>query len=57
VSQAVRTKPPSTDGFDRRLIAPLIAGAVLNPINSTIVSVALCRSGWPSANLRRRPRG
>jgi len=33
------------DGFDRSLIAPLIAGAVLNPINSTIVSVALVPIG------------
>lgn len=33
------------DGFDRKLIAPLIAGAALNPINSTIVSVALVPIG------------
>lgn len=33
------------DGFDRRLIAPLIAGAVLNPINTTIISVALVPIG------------
>lgn len=33
------------DAFDRRLIAPLIAGAVLNPINSTIISVALVPIG------------
>ena len=36
---------PDDDAFDRRLIAPLIAGAVLNPINSTIVSVALVPIG------------
>jgi nicotinamidase-related amidase/predicted MFS family arabinose efflux permease len=33
------------DGFDPKLIAPLISGAVLNPINSTIVSVALVPIG------------
>ncbi len=32
-------------GFDRRLITPLVAGAVLNPINSTILSVALVPIG------------
>lgn len=35
----------SGDGFNRRLIAPLVSGAVLNPINSTIVSVALVPIG------------
>ncbi|BBY65862.1 MFS transporter [Mycolicibacterium helvum] len=33
------------DGFNRTLIAPLVSGAVLNPINSTIVSVALVPIG------------
>ena len=33
------------DGFDRRLLAPLIAGAVLNPINSTIIAVSLVPIG------------
>ncbi len=28
-------------GFDRRLLPPMILGSVLNPINSTIISVAL----------------
>lgn len=28
-------------GFDRRLLPPMLLGSVLNPINSTIVSVAL----------------
>ncbi|GLY54138.1 MFS transporter [Lentzea sp. NBRC 102530] len=32
-------------GFDRRLITPLVAGAVLNPINTTILSVALVPIG------------
>lgn len=36
---------PTTPGFDRRLVAPLVAGAVLNPINSTILSVALVPIG------------
>jgi MFS family permease len=33
------------DGFDRRLLAPLISGAVLNPINSTVIAVALVPIG------------
>src|SRR5262249_13730468 len=33
------------DGFDRRLLPPLISGAVLNPINSTIIAVALVPIG------------
>ncbi|TQS43150.1 MFS transporter [Cryptosporangium phraense] len=36
---------PTNTGFDRKLIAPLVAGAVLNPINSTIISVALIPIG------------
>ena len=39
------TAPDATQSFDRRLIAPLVSGAVLNPINSTIVSVALVPIG------------
>ncbi|WP_261556058.1 MFS transporter [Frankia tisae] len=35
----------SPAGFDRKLLAPLISGAVLNPINSTIISVALVPIG------------
>jgi MFS family permease len=35
----------TTTGFDRRLFAPLISGAVLNPINSTIIAVALVPIG------------
>jgi MFS family permease len=34
-----------TEGFDGRLIAPLIAGAVLNPVNSSILAVALVPIG------------
>jgi len=33
------------DGFDRKLLAPLISGAILNPINSTIIAVALVPIG------------
>ncbi|WP_410674985.1 MFS transporter [Amycolatopsis sp. cmx-4-68] len=32
-------------GFDRKLLAPLISGAVLNPVNSTIIAVALVPIG------------
>jgi MFS family permease len=35
----------SDDGFDRKLLAPLISGAVLNPINSSIIAVALVPIG------------
>jgi MFS family permease len=35
----------SGDGFNRKLIAPLVSGAVLNPINSTIIAVALVPIG------------
>jgi MFS family permease len=41
----VRERLGSDGGFNRRLIAPLVSGAVLNPINSTIVSVALVPIG------------
>lgn len=37
-----RTGPPR---FDRRLLPPMILGSVLNPINSTIISVALIPIG------------
>ena len=36
---------PDDDGFDRKLLAPLISGAVLNPINSSIIAVALVPIG------------
>jgi MFS family permease len=32
-------------GFDRRLIAPMVLGAVLNPINSSMIAVALVPIG------------
>lgn len=43
--ERVRKRFSSDDGFNRKLIAPLVSGAVLNPINSTIVSVALVPIG------------
>lgn len=33
------------ESFDRRLLAPMIIGAVLNPINSSIIAVALAPIG------------
>ncbi|MEU3189723.1 MFS transporter [Streptomyces sp. NPDC006992] len=32
-------------GFDRRLLAPMLLGSVLNPVNSTIIAVALVPIG------------
>jgi MFS family permease len=32
-------------GFDRRLIAPMILGAILNPINSSMIAVSLVPIG------------
>jgi MFS family permease len=39
------TRERTRDGFDRKLLAPLISGAVLNPVNSTIIAVALVPIG------------
>ncbi|MFJ7244730.1 MFS transporter [Kitasatospora sp. NPDC098652] len=33
------------DGFDRRLLAPMVLGSVLNPINSSMIAVALVPVG------------
>ncbi|MGH3493824.1 MAG: MFS transporter, partial [Sciscionella sp.] len=33
------------DGFDRRLLAPMILGSVLNPVNSSIIAVSLVPIG------------
>ncbi|EFF89014.1 major facilitator superfamily transporter [Streptomyces sp. e14] len=33
------------DGFDRRLLAPMMTGAALNPVNSSIISVSLVPIG------------
>ena len=42
----VRRRLSGTDGaFDRRLIAPLVLGAILNPINSSIIAVSLVPIG------------
>jgi MFS family permease len=35
------TAAAAPSGFDRRLIPPMVLGAVLNPINSSIIAVAL----------------
>ncbi|MEX2981156.1 MFS transporter [Streptomyces sp. C36] len=34
-----------TDGFDRRLLVPMVLGSVLNPVNSSIISVSLVAIG------------
>jgi len=33
------------DGFNRKLIAPMVLGSILNPINSSIISIALVPIG------------
>ncbi|MFI7404130.1 MFS transporter [Streptomyces sp. NPDC049541] len=40
-----RTARPSPTGFDRRLIAPMLFGSVLNPVNSSMIAVALVPIG------------
>lgn len=40
-----RAAPPAPTGFDRRLIAPMVLGSVLNPINSSMIAVALVPIG------------
>jgi MFS family permease len=40
-----RRKPQPGDGFDRRLLPAMIIGSVLNPVNSTIIAVALVPIG------------
>ena len=34
-----------TDTFDRRLLAPMVLGSILNPVNSTLIAVALVPIG------------
>lgn len=34
-----------SDGFDRRLLAPMMLGSVLNPVNSSVLSVSLVPIG------------
>ncbi|WP_082008055.1 MFS transporter [Microbacterium mangrovi] len=38
-------KPPPADRFDRRLLAPMMLGATLNPVNTAIIAVALTPIG------------
>jgi MFS family permease len=40
-----RTGEPPTDTFDRRLTLPLVLGSVLNPVNSSMIAVALVPIG------------
>jgi MFS family permease len=40
-----REPSKSSDGFNRKLITPMIVGAVLNPINSSIIAVSLVPIG------------
>ncbi|MER7971561.1 MFS transporter [Streptomyces sp. NPDC096080] len=39
------TGAPAPDGFDRGLIAPMLIGSVLNPVNSSMIAVALVPIG------------
>lgn len=43
--RAGRRAAEAPEGFDRRLILPLILGSILNPINSSMISVALVPIG------------
>ena len=36
---------PDPDAFDRRLVAPMILGSLLNPVNSSLIAVALVPIG------------
>ncbi|WP_375492168.1 MFS transporter [uncultured Jatrophihabitans sp.] len=46
LAQRVRERlTPGDAGFDRRLIVPMALGAVLNPINSSIIAVSLVPIG------------
>ncbi|WUS95337.1 MFS transporter [Streptomyces sp. NBC_00708] len=50
LTRAVRRWRPGRDkglanGFDRRLLAPMMTGAALNPVNSSIISVSLVPIG------------
>ncbi|HEX6446817.1 MAG TPA: MFS transporter [Streptosporangiales bacterium] len=40
-----RQKPRAKDAFDRRLLAPMILGSILNPVNSSIIAVSLIPIG------------
>lgn len=43
--ETVQDTPPSTPAFDRRLTVPLLFGAMLNPINSSMIAIALVPIG------------
>lgn len=43
IQRAAKTR--TRGGFDRRLLAPMILGSILNPVNSSIVSVSLVPIG------------
>ena len=38
-------RAPREDGFDRRLLVPMVLGSILNPINSSMIAVALVPIG------------
>jgi MFS family permease len=38
-------RPTDAEAFDRRLIAPMILGSLLNPVNSSLIAVALVPIG------------
>jgi MFS family permease len=40
-----RGRPTDGDAFDRRLIAPMVLGSILNPVNSSMIAVALVPIG------------
>jgi MFS family permease len=43
---AARLRPAGATGsFDRRLIAPMVLGAILNPVNSSMIAVSLVPIG------------
>jgi MFS family permease len=41
----LRSGSGRADGFDRRLIAPMVLGSVLNPVNSSMIAVSLVPIG------------
>ncbi|KUM99781.1 MFS transporter [Streptomyces yokosukanensis] len=44
-ARAARATRPAPTGFDRRLVPPMVLGSVLNPINSSMIAVALVPIG------------
>lgn len=43
----LRREDRGTDAFNPKLIAPMVLGAILNPINSSIIAVSLIPIGRP----------